>query len=500
MIMAWAGALLMVAGFVVIFVALRLVQRARMVNQIAQAAMQLVGNKDIDEEEKEKQMQAYAVRLFGLFLILTVGGAAAVFAPLGVVWLLEQVGLMSMDDVLAVVMSPAFLIGTTIAAILIIVLFRRASTSHGDSQYSFVDRMVHRIAFKSGPAQVSLADMEDRKHKDALATINHDNPVFITALPRAGTTMLLEFLADLDDFASHRYRDMPFVMIPTMWAAMSKKHQQGEEQRERAHGDGMMVNADSPEALEEVLWKFFFKKHYKQDRIVPWNAAIKQEFHEFFTAHMKKIILIRKGNDQAAAKARYISKNNANITRIDLLQAMYPNSTVMIPFRDPEQHVMSLMRQHTNFVKMQDDDPFVLTYMSGIGHYDFGKALKPIDFHGWLDKAATRDATTANFWLAYWITAYRHLLTKVGDRVHLVSYEQLCASPGETLQRMIDALNVQDTQPLLDRVATIHAVKMRELDATNVDRSLLDEAKSLHEELINASLHGPRRNGSVSSL
>ena len=47
-------------------------------------------------------------------------------------------------------------------------------------------------------------------------------------------------------------------------------------------------------------------------------------------------------------KNRYISKNNQNIKRINSLINNYPDSKVIIPFREPLQHTFSLITQHKN--------------------------------------------------------------------------------------------------------------------------------------------------------
>ena len=60
--------------------------------------------------------------------------------------------------------------------------------------------------FSSFEVQKALADIEDRLCARRLVGIEIDRPVFITALPRAGTTLLLETLDSLDLFATHTYR------------------------------------------------------------------------------------------------------------------------------------------------------------------------------------------------------------------------------------------------------------------------------------------------------
>ena len=43
---------------------------------------------------------------------------------------------------------------------------------------------------------------------------------------------------------------------------------------ERAHGDGVEVGLDSPEAFEEMLWMAFWPEHYRENAILPWSTSI----------------------------------------------------------------------------------------------------------------------------------------------------------------------------------------------------------------------------------
>ena len=117
----------------------------------------------------------------------------------------------------------------------------------------------------------SLSGIESRVYKTPLSGIEITKPVFITALPRAGTTLLLELCVETGYFASHTYRDMPFVLTPLLWERFSRLFKRSENPRERAHGDGMMISMDSPEAFEEIIWKGYWPSRYLADRIVPWT-------------------------------------------------------------------------------------------------------------------------------------------------------------------------------------------------------------------------------------
>ncbi|MDD5173959.1 MAG: sulfotransferase, partial [Candidatus Omnitrophica bacterium] len=326
--------------------------------------------------------------------------------------------------------------------------------------YSALERVLHRLAFKTYAAQIPLADIEDRIYSKRLVSLKIDRPVFITALPRAGTTLLLECCASLKGFASHSYRDMPFVLIPCLWGRFSAPFRRSGISRERAHGDGMQINFDSPEALEEVIWSVFWRRHYLTDRIVPWQDEYNSEFEEFFRNHMRKIIFLRRG--KGTLMARYLSKNNLNIARISILHRLFPDSVIIVPFRQPLQHAASLLKQHNNFLRIHEDDPFASEYMRAIGHYDFGENLRPIDFAGWFDKRESRSPCSLGFWLEYWVASYKHLLTEPSGFFHFLNYDKFCDNPRLGLQTLADMIDSGDPDSLLARAEGIRRMKSHE--------------------------------------
>ena len=203
-------------------------------------------------------------------------------------------------------------------------------------RYSTSARLLHRLAFSTIPFQKALADIEDRLYAGRLAAIELVRPVFITSLPRAGTTLLLELLSGLDSFAAHTYRQMPFVLTPLVWNAVSRRFQTAPVVLDRAHGDGMTVGFDTAEAFEEVVWRAFWPEKYLADRIVPWRADdtdAEGEFEPFLKNHMRKLIALRANG--AGAQVRYVSKNNANIARIPKITRLFPDAVILVPFRQP---------------------------------------------------------------------------------------------------------------------------------------------------------------------
>lgn len=296
--------------------------------------------------------------------------------------------------------------------------------------YSMLDRMVHNLAMSQFEMQKSLSNLEDRGFERNHAAVSASNPVFITSLPRAGTTLLLEIIAAAPDFVSHTYRDMPFLLCPLTWDRMSRRFRKTGEARERAHGDGMLFSYDSVEAFEEILWLAFWPEHFKKSKIVPWEPEEEnEEFAIFLRQHMRKMIALRQQRMNTTAVQRYVSKNNTNIARLGWLQQWFSDATIVIPYREPNGHISSLIRQHKRFLEAHRTDPFIQCYMETIGHLEFGRALRPIDFDGWLARRSDLDPTTPAFWAEYLINAYEGVIRSSGQSTVIFSYDRLCADP-----------------------------------------------------------------------
>ena len=360
------------------------------------------------------------------------------------------------------------------------------SFAHG---FSGLDRFLHRLAFGGTGLQMAVADIEDRLYAGRYAGIAVDRPVFVTSLPRAGTTLLLEVLAAHPDFATHTYREMPFVLCPLMWHAVSRSFRQAGGARERAHGDGMTVDYDSVEAFEEIVWRAFWPEKYRPDRIALWDAddiAADDEFGPFIANHIRKLIALRR--QDGVAPHRYVSKNNANIARLPALARLFPDAVILIPFRNPIDHVGSMLRQHRNFTKIHGEDDFARRYMQGIGHLEFGAALSPIDFGGWLDRAGVAPADGANYWLAYWCAAFEHVLEARPAAARLVSYDACCRAAMDALGGIAAEVGVDDPEPLLRQAHRFRPPVGYDPDTLAGRRDLVDRALALHDRLRAAAI------------
>lgn len=489
---AWAGAAFIIIAFGWLLVRFNLVEMAAAVSRESRASVAVMRNPALGDDAKERLMQAAAKAMFGLFAKLTFGLAAALALPMALVWLVSKTGLLSFDQVIAVSLTWPFLLGGVGVFIVVALDSRRKPAPEADTpatsfenNYGRLDRILHKLAFDTPALQLDFAESEDTKLRTRLGNLAPRPPLFITALPRAGTTLLLDHFAQLPEFATHTYRDMPFVLVPELWSRISKGFQQADQLRERAHGDGMLVGLDSPEAFEEMLWMAFAPDRYKADKLAVWPEALPPEQHALFSAHLLKISGLRRPG--AEASTRYVSKNNLNIVRIGLLAKAFPGADIVVPFREPVQHAASLLRQHQNFSAVHARDTFTRAYMAGIGHFDFGANLKPVNFGGWLDTTPHRDPQSLDFWLAYWIAAYTHLHEAHGQRILLVSHEALCANPARVMADLATRLNLADPAAFIATSADIRSTTARPVATEGVDPALLTAAAALHARLTAAT-------------
>jgi len=269
------------------------------------------------------------------------------------------------------------------------------------AHYSRLDRALHRMAFASNVVQDVLADVEASLYRKQLEAIGVARPIFITSLPRAGTTLVLELLANHPDTGSHTYRDMPFVRAPALWQSLAGSFRTAAAKAERAHGDGLMIDYDSPEGLEEVVWMRAFPGDFAGDGIA-LSRATGDEVRAALEGHIRRVLLARQRDGGPAL--RYLSKNNANVARIPALRAAFPRAIVLVPLRDPLEHARSLQRQYLRFAEAHGSEPFALRYMRDIGHFEFGELHRPIRFPRAPD-APESGPEALDYWLGYWIAA-----------------------------------------------------------------------------------------------
>jgi len=316
------------------------------------------------------------------------------------------------------------------------------------NNYSWFKQKLHHFALSSQFMREAMFEAEC----SAISTKHtNENHVFVSGLARSGTTILLNAIYESDEFASLLYQDMPFVLAPNLWSKLSF-NKKDVESFERAHGDGIKISLESPEAFEEVFWMTFNKDD--------------EDSQEKFKTYIQ---LINKKNQ----KKRYLSKNNQNIRRLELISNIFPDSKILILYRNPIQQAYSLLSQHKKFIKESKQDKFISDYMKWTGHTEFGPNYIPI----YKKDLIFNDYLDINHWLEQWLITYQnsHDALKNKKNIYFICYEKLCSSKKYWI----------DIQYLLDirQTYAFNFKKSYKDISISTDTTISNKALSLYTEL-----------------
>jgi hypothetical protein len=342
------------------------------------------------------------------------------------------------------------------------------------ADYGVLDKVLHRIALQATPVAEMSFDMDQRMVKTDPAAIVGLPHVFVSGLARAGTTALLRRLHASGQFRSLTYRDMPFVLAPNLWRRLSGGSRSNMQRSERAHGDGIMVDADSPEGLDEVFWRVHCGDEYlHRDHLEPHEPD--EETLQKFVGFVNAVL---EAQDEPKSASRYLSKNNNNIIRLESLAAAFPRAVLLVPFRRPLDHSASLMRQHERFVTMQREEPFVAAYMNWLGHHEFGAGHRPFRLSAEPGPTTTPEAGGLAYWLTRWCEAYEWVERTAPPSAVFVCYEDLCADPAvwERIASLVDV------DPKTGGTEPFRAGKTASADP-RVPADLLERAGALYRRL-----------------
>ncbi len=302
------------------------------------------------------------------------------------------------------------------------------------SRISFWENMLTAGPEKLPGVFFALADLEDRLQAKRLSAIAAPAPIYVSGLARAGTTALIHMLGRHPAIGTHVAADFPGIFTPIWWnRLLPRVARLDAPPAERVHGDGILVDAQSPEAVEEVLW-LAARGQY--------DAAFAQTLRH----HQKKILLLRQ-------RTRYAAKANGHLGRLADVLRMMPDARIIIPVRHPVAHVASLVRQHAHFSAIQKKDARARKAMRRLGHFEFGLDRKP----GFCGNAETARQVAAAFasgddatgYALQWQGAYGAVMRlragdrRIADATHLVRHEDMTASPAETLLRILEFVGLE---------------------------------------------------------
>jgi hypothetical protein len=346
------------------------------------------------------------------------------------------------------------------------------------SGYNKFMRVLHRLSLGSKIITEISFDVEKQLFlKKDNSDLTNGRHVFVSGLARSGTTALMNYLHENKEFVSLTYKDMPFILAPNLWSKISS-NQKSTELKERAHKDGILINSESPEAFDEIFWKIKSNEKY----ILKDRLLINKPSSEILDEYKHYIDLILQKNYKGE-KLRYLSKNNNNILRFDSILEKFPDSILIIPFRDPLQHALSLFSQHKHFCKIQKQDRFLVDYMNWIGHYEFGLNQKPFFLNNKeiFEQMSGYDKEDINYWLLSWLNYYSYVLGNYSEKCILFSHERFCKDPNATLSGILSKLNIQNS----NLEFTPFQLKVRKCG--HVNNQIIDQCMIVYNRLLELS-------------
>ena len=194
--------------------------------------------------------------------------------------------------------------------------------------------------------------------------------IFISGMPRSGTTVLTHIISNFNDVGSFNYSDLPFTKIPFIWSKINWLYYFKNKSSERIHGDGLKINLLSPDAFEELIWSENLPNYENENfsAILDSNYENK-ELEKELVRSINKILLIRK-------KKIYLSKGNYNIFRIKYINKILKNSLFLICIRNPVDVIQSSIRVHKKFLEIGEGNNKFTDEMNELCHFEFGKNRK----------------------------------------------------------------------------------------------------------------------------
>ena len=304
------------------------------------------------------------------------------------------------------------------------------------SSYSEVSQLFHKLILDNPNLGLRLFKREIKKY--SLRSEKKEKFLIVSGLARSGTTSMMNTLSKNQIFDSLSYSNMPFLLSPKTWGKVYRPS--GKKRKERRHGDGIFVNENSNEGLEE----YFFKSILK-DSFITSSSLVKHNLSE----ESYELYLRYQGLISASPERYYLAKNNNMLLRYESLRNFNKNFIFLLLFRDPLSHAFSLYQMHNNFSSEQEKDPFIIEYMNWLVHHEFGLNHKYFN----LDKTKLDgDKSTLNYWLKIWINFYRYAEKIKDENTYFICYETYCEKPNFILNKILKKFNsllVIESKPYL---------------------------------------------------
>lgn len=252
-----------------------------------------------------------------------------------------------------------------------------------------------------------------------------------------------------------------------MWSFFNKFFYAGVKNKERVHGDNLIVGPDSPDPFEEIIWKKNLKKNYLSTK----NQFLSKKFsnkklERSLKENINKILYVR-GNKQ-----RYLSKGNYNITRIEYILKLFPDAKIVICIRKPTNQSISLTKVHQRFLKLSKKNQYLKKQLSILGHYEFGQYRKAI----YLDKKNYKNIIDCwkreedyNGYLFQWNSIYNLVLkkylsnVKTSSNILLVDNDMIVNEPTKQIKNILNFCELKYDKSLINKMCSLVSKKRSEI-------------------------------------
>ncbi len=305
-----------------------------------------------------------------------------------------------------------------------------------------------KLLTKSRLTTIKLGNFETKCMKRKLRKINIEKPIYVIGLARAGTTITVEMIGEHPDVAFHMHMHLIDPFIPQILHYIAKLLPFIFRKKvERVHKDGLAINRNSPEAVEEMLWmRFFDELHNEQLSNIKDSNTSNPKFEKFYTESIRKLMISKKST-------RYVTKNNYNITRMEYLHKLFPDVKFVLVIRHPINHIASYIKQERIFLDLEKENDKIRDWITKVGHIEFGSEKVFINLNSKenIDKIRAlleKEETFVRAYAFYWKLVYEYttdLLSKnkeLAKQTLVIRFEDLTDNSEETIDKIIEHLEL----------------------------------------------------------
>jgi hypothetical protein len=341
------------------------------------------------------------------------------------------------------------------------------------NNYTFFEQILHQLTINNAFFNELSFFMEQSLFLKKAEAIE-PKMIFVSGLARSGTTSILNHLVNSQVGNSLTYKDLPFLFMPNLRNQWAGNNMTPSPLKERAHGDNILINEESPEAIDEIFWKFQLSGKYIQKNFLHLHDLSERDllaFKRFVQLHLYKHKSIT-----------YVTKNNNSILRYHSLKTSPKLQAFFIfALREPLSHAISLLKQHQLFGQLHQEDAFSLTYFNSMGHYEFGANQKPFNLQNEVlnQQLERTEKCSLQYWLLSWMNYYQYLLDNFAEEDVLVDFDDLCEFPNEIIQKFVEKWKLD--QSVLNIQSYSKPKHLEYVDG--VSDELLKECQSLYMKL-----------------